>query len=81
MSAVSMRSSGIRPRVVPGRENLGWPTKPIGSAASTISQPAALDGLSDHMLKDMGIARSEIQALVYSRSVDQRGGAMNDNAG
>jgi uncharacterized protein YjiS (DUF1127 family) len=31
-----------------------------------------LAGLSDHTLKDMGITRSEIHALVYSRSVDQR---------
>jgi uncharacterized protein YjiS (DUF1127 family) len=36
----------------------------------------ALAGLSDHLLKDMGIARSEIHALVYSPSVERgRGGS------
>jgi uncharacterized protein YjiS (DUF1127 family) len=40
-----------------------------------------LDGLCDHTLKDMGIARSEIQALVYSRSVDRRGGCDEHDAG
>lgn len=41
----------------------------------------ALGGLSDYMLKDMGIARSEIHALVYSRSVDQRDRHDEGNAG
>jgi uncharacterized protein YjiS (DUF1127 family) len=40
-----------------------------------------LDGLCDHTLKDMGIARSEIHALVYSRSVDRRGGCDEHDAG
>jgi uncharacterized protein YjiS (DUF1127 family) len=37
-----------------------------------------LAGLSDHTLKDMGIARSDIHALVYSRAVDQRGRGEDD---
>jgi len=40
-----------------------------------------LAGLSDDMLKDMGIARSEILALVHRRSVDQRDRSDEHDAG
>jgi uncharacterized protein YjiS (DUF1127 family) len=81
MSALSMRSTAstrTRARSLAGNIWAGYKAYLLRRQHQLAAR--ALSGLSDHMLKDMGIARSEIHALVRSRPDDERWGD-EDNAG
>jgi uncharacterized protein YjiS (DUF1127 family) len=81
MSALSMRSTpSTRTRAwfLAGKIWAGYKAYLLRRQRQLAAR--TLSGLSDYMLKDMGIARSEIYALVRSQSDDQRWGD-DDNAG
>ena len=79
MSTLSMRStSSTRAWSLVGKIWAGYKAFIVRRQHQLAAR--ALSGLSDQMLKDMGIARSEIHALVRSQADDQRCGD-EDNAG